>query len=132
LRYLLDTNVVSHLVRNPQGPITRKIERLGEGAVCTSIIVAAELNYGAAKRGSSKLTEQLNRVLAALEVCPLQPPADAIYGRIRSDLEAAGQVIGGNDLLLAAHALALDCILVSDNEREFQRVRGLTLENWLR
>lgn len=100
--------------------------------MCTSVIVAAELRYGAAKRGSAKLAEQLECVLSVLEVCPLEPPADVFYGRIRTDLEAAGRVIGGNDLLLAAHALALGCVLVSDNEREFERVPDLVLENWLR
>jgi tRNA(fMet)-specific endonuclease VapC len=130
--YLLDTNIVSDLVRNPKGRVVRHIREVGEAQVCTSIIVAAELRYGAAKRGSSRLTVQLEAVLGALEIQPFAAPADAAYGRLRARLEAAGQPIGGNDLLIAAQAVALACVLVTDNEREFRRVDGLPLENWLR
>ena len=132
MRYLLDTNVVSDLVRNPQGRVAERIRKIGEAQVCTSIIVAAELRYGAAKKGSSRLTSQLDAVLAALEVLPFEVPADAHYGSLRMLLERAGKPIGANDLLIAAHALALGHTIVTDNEREFARVRGLRLENWLR
>lgn len=131
-RYLLDTNIISDLVRHPQGPITGKIETVGEDRVCTSLIVAAELRYGAAKRGSKRLTAQLEIVLGALDVLPLEPPVDAIYGDLRAELEKRGCMIGPNDLLIASQALSLDCILVTDNEREFRRVDDLTLENWRR
>ena len=132
MRYLLDTNIVSDLVRNPQGRVAERIRKVGEAQVCTSIIVAAELRYGAAKKGSSRLTSQLDAVLAALEVLPFEAPADAQYGSLRSLLERAGKPIGANDLLIAAQALALGHMIVTDNEREFARVRGLRLENWLR
>lgn len=131
-RFLLDTNIVSDLVRNPQGRTSAKIAELGEDAVATSIIVAAELRYGAAKKGSQRLTAQLETILAALEVIPLEAPADANYGATRVALEAAGTPIGGNDLLIAAQTLALDMVLVTNNEREFGRVSGLKVENWLR
>jgi tRNA(fMet)-specific endonuclease VapC len=131
-RYLLDTNILSHLVRNPQGRIVEHIARVGEGAICTSIIVAAELRFGAAKRGSERLTRQLERILSALDVQPFDAPADAAYAELRSQLEAAGLPIGGNDMLIAAHALSAACIVVTDNEREFARVAGLQVENWLR
>ncbi len=130
--YLLDTNIVSDLVRNPQGRAAAKIAEVGEDAVATSIIVAAELRYGAAKKASPRLTAQLEAVLGVLEVIALEAPADASYGAARVALEAAGTPIGANDLLIAAQALALDMIVVTDNEREFARVDGLTLENWLR
>ena len=130
--YLLDTNIVSDLVRNPQGRVTARIRAVGEARVSTSIIVAAELRYGAAKRGSPRLTAQLEAVLAALEVLPFEAPADAAYGRLRADLEAAGRPIGGNDLLIAAQALALGHTIVTDNEREFARIAELPRENWLR
>ena len=94
--------------------------------------MAAELRYGAAKKGSARLSAQLETVLGALDTLPLEEPADAIYGRLRSALETAGTPIGGNDLLIAAHALALGCTIVTDNEREFLRVTELPLENWLR
>jgi tRNA(fMet)-specific endonuclease VapC len=131
-RYLLDTNILSDLVRNPQGRIAGQIARVGEGAICTSIIVAAELRFGAAKRGSERLTLQLERILAALDVQPFDAPADTAYAELRVQLEAAGLPIGGNDMLIAAHALATACIMVTDNEREFARVAGLQVENWLR
>ena len=130
--YLLDTNIVSDLVRHPQGRVTQRIRAVGEAQVCTSIIVAAELRYGAAKRGSARLTAQLEAVLGALEVLPFEAPADAAYARIRVGLERAGRPIGGNDLLIAAQAAALGHTVVTDNEREFARVDGLACENWLR
>ena len=132
MRRLLDTNIVSDLVRNPQGHAAQQIVQVGEAGVCTSVIVAAELRYGAAKKGSERLSIQLERVLGALEVLPFEGPADRIYGELRARLESAGTPIGGNDMLIAAHALAADCCIVTDNEREFSRVFGLTVVNWLR
>ncbi|MGH6897151.1 MAG: type II toxin-antitoxin system VapC family toxin [Geminicoccaceae bacterium] len=132
MRFLLDTNVVSELVRNPRGRTADYIARVGEACVGTSIIVAAELRYGAAKKGSSRLSTQLEKILGALDVIPFEAPADAFYGVLRARLERAGQIIGANDLLIAAQALALGCIVVTDNEQEFCRVDGLQLENWLR
>ena len=132
MRYLLDTNIVSDLVRNPGGRAAAGIARVGEDAVCTSIVVAAELRYGAAKKGSAALSKQLQAVLGALDVLAFETPADEAYGQLRADLERTGQLIGPNDLLIAAQAMALGCTLVTDNEREFARVSGLTVENWLR
>jgi tRNA(fMet)-specific endonuclease VapC len=130
--YLLDTNIVSDLVRNPQGRAAEHIHRVGEAQVCTSIIVAAELRYGAAKRGSPRLARQLQAVLGALDVLPFAAPADRAYGEIRTRLEQTGRPIGGNDLLIAAQAMALGCTIVTDNEAEFARIAGLIHENWLR
>ena len=132
MRYLLDTNIVSDLVRNPQGKVAQRVRKVGEAQVCTSIIAAAELRYGAAKKGSPRLSAQLEAVLGALEVLPFETPADAAYGLLRTRLEQIGTPIGANDLLIAAHALALGYTIVSDNEKEFARVEGLRLENWLR
>lgn len=132
MRYLLDTNIVSDLVRHPQGRITERIRVVGEAQVCTSIVVAAELRYGAAKRGSPRLTHQLEAVLDALDVLPFEVPADAAYGLIRSRLEQIGRPIGGNDLLIAAQAVALGFTIVTDNEREFARIEGLRCENWIK
>jgi len=131
-RYLLDTNILSELVRHPRGPVAEHVRRVGEAQVCTSIVVAAELRYGAAKRASPRLTAQLEAVLGALEILPLEAPADTICGRLRARLEQAGTPIGGNDLLIAAQALALGCTIVTDNEVEFARVAELQRENWLR
>jgi len=130
--YLLDTNIVSDLVRNPQGQIAAKIASVGEQNIATSIIVAAELRFGAEKKGSQRLADQLEAILSSLPVLPLAHPSDSSYGQLRAELERAGTPIGANDMLIAAHAQALGAILVSDNEREFSRVRSLQLENWLR
>jgi tRNA(fMet)-specific endonuclease VapC len=137
MRYLLDTNIVSDLVRNSQGKVARHVRRVGEKHVCTSIIVAAELRYAAdkkraAKKGSPRLSSQLDAVLGALEVLPFETPADASYGLLRTRLEQAGTPIGANDLLIAAQALTLGYVIVTDNEREFSQVKGLRLQNWLR
>lgn len=128
---MLDTNIVSGLVRNPQGPVTRHIERVGPETVCISIITAAELRYGCARKGSARLLANVEAVLGSIQVLPFDTPADAGYGRIRTRLEAAGQPIGPNDLLIAAHADALGAVLVTANTGEFSRVRGLQVEHWL-
>lgn len=130
-QYLLDTNTLSHLVRHPQGPVMQKITSVGEDSICTSIIVAAELRFGAEKSGSQSLTERIELILSATEIMPLESPADRYYGDIRCQLASRGTPIGPNDLLIAAHAMALDLIVVTANQREFSRVSGLRVENWL-
>lgn len=132
MRYLLDTNILSDLIRAPQGRIAIKIAEKGEDNVCTSIVVAAELRYGAAKKQSPRLTAQVEAVLGALEVLPLEPPADESYGDIRAELERQGQPIGANDLWIAAQCRTLGYTLVTANEGEFQRVEGVAVENWLK
>jgi tRNA(fMet)-specific endonuclease VapC len=132
MRYLLDTNIVSNLVRNPQGRIADRIKATGEQNICTSIIVAAELRFGTTKKASPRLTAQVEAVLGAIDTLPFDSPADGIYGSIRNQLELAGTPIGGNDLLIAAQALTLDHTLVTDNDKEFSRIDGLRVENWLR
>ena len=131
MRYLLDTNIVSAVIRDPQGRVTERIREAGEANVATSIIVAAELRYGAAKKGSARLTAQVEAVLGAFEVFPFEEPADRVYGVLRAGLEQKGQPIGGNDLLIAAQALSLGFTLVTANEREFSKIEGLPCENWL-
>ncbi len=132
MRYLLDTNIVTDLIRAPQGRAASRIQMVGEALVRTSIIVAAELRFGARKLGSSRLTDRLEAVLGVLEIVPFAAPADEVYREIRAQLERAGTPIGGNDLLIAAQAIALGDAVVTDNEREFRRVEGLKVENWLR
>jgi len=132
MRFLLDTNIVSDLVRNPQGLVAQHIREVGEAQVCTSIIVAAELRYGAAIKATQRLAIQLELVLGALDVLPFEAPADTECGTLRARLERAGQPIGGNDLLIAAQAIALHYTIVTDNEREFTRMDGLPCMNWLR
>lgn len=129
--YLLDTNIISDLIRSPDGPAARRIEQLGPKDIFTSIIVAAELRYGCARKGSPKLLARVEAILGTIPVLALDRPADVEYGRVRATLEALGQPIGMNDLLIAAHAQALGLTLVTDNTREFSRIPDLNVENWL-
>jgi tRNA(fMet)-specific endonuclease VapC len=132
MRYLLDANILSDLMRNPAGRVAGRIAQAGENQVCTSIIVIAEVRYGIAKARSRRLAAQLAAILGGIEVLAFEAPADAVYGDIRTRLERAGSPIGANDMLIAAHALSLGLTLVTDNEREFSRISGLPIENWLR
>jgi tRNA(fMet)-specific endonuclease VapC len=102
---------------------------VGEDRVCTSIVVAAELRYGCAKSGSKRLLKAVEDLLGWINVLPFDVPADAEYGAIRSELEAVGKPMGGNDLLIATHATG--ATIVSANVGEFERIRGLKVENWL-
>lgn len=130
-RYLLDTNIISDLIRNPRGKAAKRVGRLGEDNICTSVIVAAELRYGCARSGSERLRRAVEDLLSEIDVLPFDVPADAEYGRIRASLEAAGKPIGSNDLLIAAHASATGATIVTGNTDEFMRVGGLKVENWL-
>jgi tRNA(fMet)-specific endonuclease VapC len=131
LRYLLDTNIISDLVRRPLGAAASRIAEVGEDTVCTSIFVTAELHYGAQKSQSKQLFERVDLLLCALEILPLEPPADRRYGELRHQLTRQGTPIGPNDLLIAAHVLAADLTLITANTREFERVPFLRVENWL-
>jgi tRNA(fMet)-specific endonuclease VapC len=132
MRYLLDTNILSDLIRHPHGRVAEHIRKVGGAQVCTSIVVSAELHYGAEKKQSERLTVQLKAVLAALEILPFEPPADATYGLLRVRLEQSVRPIGANDLIIAAQALAFGYTLITDNEKEFGRISDLRYENWLR
>lgn len=129
-RYMLDTNIISDIVKNPRGLAAQRA-RTHQDELCTSIIVAAELRYGCAKRGSPELLRKVEDILDEVGVLAFDVPADGDYGGLRAELEAAGQLIGANDLFIAAHAYCLHLTLVTGNVREFSRVRGLNIENWL-
>jgi tRNA(fMet)-specific endonuclease VapC len=128
---MLDTNIISDLIKNPQGKAAKRIAKVGEDNICTSIIVAAELRYGCAKSGSKRLLKAVEDILGEIAVLPFDLPADTEYGGIRAELEAAGKPIGSNDLLIAAHAYATGATIVTANTDEFKRIRGLNVENWL-
>ena len=130
--YLLDTNILSHLVRQPQGPVADHIAEVGEAYVLTSVIVACELRYGAAKRGSRKLTRQVEAVLSAMTIKPLESDVERVYASIRVALERKGTPIGAHDMLIAAHARTIDAVCVTDNVAEFKRVPALKVENWVK
>jgi tRNA(fMet)-specific endonuclease VapC len=129
--YLLDTNILSHLVRQPQGPVAVRIGDVGEENVLTSVIVACEMRYGAAKRGSRRLSRQVDLVLGAMTVLNLEAGVDRHYAAIRATLEKKGTPMSAHDLLIAAHARAIEAVCVTHNESEFRRVPGLRVENWL-
>ena len=131
-RYLLDTNVLADLARNPAGAAARAIAEVGETSVCTSVVVACEVHYGVAKRASPKLTQRMREILGSIDVLTNLPEYIAVhYGRIRTELVPVGETIGPNDLLIAVHACAAGLTVVTGNEREFRRVPGLRVENWL-
>lgn len=131
LRCLLDTKFLSALIRQPQGPVAATLGRRGYGTVCISIVVAAELRFGARKLGPKALIGGVDALLASLPVLPLDSEVDRAYAEIRLRLEQAGTPIGPNDLLIAAHALESGLTLVTDNVDEFSRVAGLQVEIWL-
>ena len=124
LVWMLDTNTLSELMRNPRGALTQRLSATAPEAVCTSIVVACELRFGARRRGSATLTERVEQLLDTLTVLPLDPPADQHYADIRASLERAGTPIGNHDLFIAAHARSSDLTLVTHNTREFERVPG--------
>jgi tRNA(fMet)-specific endonuclease VapC len=124
---MLDTSIIFDLIRNPKGKAAKRIAKVGEDRICTSTIVAAELRHGCAKNGSKRLLKAVEDVLGEIEVLPFDVPADTDYGGIRSELEAAGTPIGGNDLLIAAHAHAAGATMVTANADEC----GLNVENWI-
>ena len=128
---MLDTNIISDLARNPSGPIAKHITDVGPDMISVSIITAAELRYGCAMKGSPRLLAQIEAILGGVQILALDVPVDAEYGGIQAELESAGQPIGPNDLLIAAHAYALDAVLVTANVREFTHIRALKVENWL-
>jgi tRNA(fMet)-specific endonuclease VapC len=131
MRFMLDTNIVSAIVREPRGKVLGRLLEVGEQNAFISIITHGEIWYGVMKNGSEELARKVAAVTRRLHVAPLQLPTDQRYAEIRLALRQ-GKNIGPNDLWIAAHALALDAVLVTDNENEFSRVPGLKIENWLR
>jgi tRNA(fMet)-specific endonuclease VapC len=129
---LLDTNICIYVARSHPATVARRFTRAAPGSLGISIITWGELCFGAAKSsdaaGAHSLLEQFSRVV---QVVPLTPEAGLHYGEVRASLQRAGAPIGNNDLWIAAHALALGVPLVTNNVREFERVPGLKLENWV-
>ncbi len=131
-RYLLDTDTCIFLRRrNPLPSLVSRFEKLEQGEAGMSIITFGELAYGAAKSVDPDRTLfVLERIAGLIPVLPLPGRAGHTYGEQRAALEGKGLVIGSNDLWIAAHALASDLILITNNEREFRRVKDLKIENW--
>ncbi len=127
---MLDTNALSELIRNPQGALARRLGAIAPERICTSIVAACELRFGALRKGSAPLTRRVEQLLGALTVLPFEPPADAHYADIRATLERRGKPIGSHDLLIAAHARSRGMVLITRNLGEFRRVPKLPAEGW--
>lgn len=128
---LLDTNICIYIINAKPAAVLQRFRdyRMGEIGICS--VVAAELAYGVAKSGSARNRQALEMFLAPLMILPFDEAAIWAYGDLRSDLERRGQPIGALDTMIAAHALSQNATLVTNNLREFERVPGLQLENWV-
>jgi len=135
MKYLLDTNIISYFLRDASPALNQRILDSAPDTLAISVVSAGELRYGLAKIAPSKrateLAQHLNALLTAIAVLPLPANAAQHYGKTRAQLDAAGTPIGNNDLWIASHALAQNMTLVTNNTREFERVPGLRLDNWL-
>lgn len=131
MRYLLDTNACVDYLTGRYPSVAARLRALGSSDVCLSSVVVAELRYGADKSAHVRRNHRmLDTLMDKIPCQAFDDAAAAAYGKVRSDLERRGRPIGSNDMLIAAHALSLGLVLVTDNVREFGRVKGLSLENW--
>lgn len=129
-RYLLDSNALSQFARTPHGALANAIYRQPPAALCTSIVVACEIQFGLQRGGSALIRSRMREILGVVAVLPLESPVELHYAQIRAHLQSIGQLIGSNDMLIAAHARSLGLVAVTNNTREFSRVPGLIVEDW--
>ncbi len=130
-QYLLDTNILTDLARHPFGLCSQRFKAISDELVFTSVIVAGEVQFGIDRFRAFRLLQQMEKVMETIEIRPLKVDAIKFYSATRADLELRGLPIGANDMWIAAHALAEDAVLVSNNIREFSRINGLKVENWM-
>ena len=130
MKYLLDTNICIYIINERPKRVRERFRRHAGNEVGVSSVTVAELAFGVSKSGSVRNRAALQAFLVPLEVAPFDLAAALIYGDVRADLERRGQPIGPLDLQIAAHALSLNAILVTNNEPEYRKVAGLTMENW--
>ena len=130
ISYMLDTNICIYIINARPPSVLARFRRERLGSISISGVTAAELAFGVAKSGSARNREALEMFLAPLEVLPFDASAIWHYGDLRAALERRGEPIGALDTMIAAHAMASNTILVTNNTREFARVAGLRLENW--
>lgn len=131
LLWMLDTNTLSALIRGPSPALVQRLAAVGGESVCTSIVVACEMRYGVQRKGSAALTARVEALLAEVTVLPFDGEADQHYADIRCALERVGTPVGSHDLLIAAHARSRGLVVVTHNVREFKRIPGLQVEDWL-
>ena len=128
---MLDTNIISYIIKNRDFSLIDKFEELSkQHSLTVSSITIAELYYGVKKKGSKKLEVAVNEFLLPLERVSFDEDAALCYGEMRTELEAKGNIIGSNDLFIAAHAKSIDATLVTNNTKEFNRVSNLDIEDW--
>jgi tRNA(fMet)-specific endonuclease VapC len=131
-RFLLDTNVFIHIRQRRPPAVLARFNRLKSGEAAISVVTYGELLYGLEKsQFREQASRQLTELVSFLPVLALPPQAGASYGAIRAALEAKGEIIGNNDMWIAAHATAAGLILVTNNEQEFRRIPGLKMQNWI-
>lgn len=132
MKYLLDTDTCIYLLNGRPGSVTETFRRHRVASICLSSITTSELRWGVAKSASERNRAALEAFLASFQIVAYDDEAARAYGDLRAELERRGKPIGPMDLLIAAQAIALDLVLVTNNEREFKRVPGLRVENWVR
>jgi tRNA(fMet)-specific endonuclease VapC len=132
MKYLLDTNICIYIIKQKPLVVLERLQKVTVNEIGISVITLAELEYGVAKSSFPERNKlALVKFLAPFEILSFSETAAAIYGRIRTDLEKKGQTIGSYDLLIGAQAMSGKLTLVTNNEREFQRIPGITIENWV-
>jgi tRNA(fMet)-specific endonuclease VapC len=130
--YMLDTNMCSYIIRdNPKGVFKKLKEIEQDHSVALSSIVVSELLYGAKKRGSAKLIKVVSLFIEQFVIYDYDKASAHEYAKLRTTLEKKGQIIGVHDMLISAHALSLGAKIVTNNTKEFERIDGLRVENWI-
>jgi tRNA(fMet)-specific endonuclease VapC len=132
MHFLIDTNICIYIMNKRPLKVIHRFKNIEVGQICISTITVSELSYGASKSNPQKQNfKRLEEFLAPFEIIPYSQSASKYYGEIRSQLESQGNVIGPLDLLIAAHALSENLILVTNNKKEFKRIKSLKVENWV-
>ena len=132
MKFMLDTNICIYIIKRQPGSALRRVESHAVGDIGISVITLAELEYGVSKSSKpARNRDALEQFVSSLKVAPFDRQATVAYGKIRALLEKKGDLIGSMDLLIAAHAVTLGIRLVTNNVREFKRVPGLRVENWV-
>ncbi|MFI4937639.1 MAG: type II toxin-antitoxin system VapC family toxin [Candidatus Berkiellales bacterium] len=132
MKYLLDTNICIYIIKKSPASVIKKFHSLAIGDIGISTVTLAELEYGVAKSAyKHKNQEALINFVIPLEILDFDANAASTYGKIRAELERTGKPIGSMDMMIAAHALAMNVVLVTNNEKEFVRIKGIQLENWV-
>jgi len=133
MRFMFDTCICIELIRHKPAGLLRRLRKMQPGDICISSITLSELEYGVEKSSAPERNKlALAEFMSAIDVVPYDDLAASRYGHIRAELENSGKPIGSLDTLIAAHAFALGVTLVTSNEREFRRISGLKVENWMK